>query len=743
MKPEQKETFRERIARSDIPIEAVAAYPLPGTAVPEKFAFSPDNRWLTYLFSAEGSLTQQLYAFDPETCRPRVVVDARDLGATEEKLSLQEKLRRERTRQRGLGVTQYAWAKRTERILIPLGGGLYIQDGLDGELRELVRGEDGPLQDAQFSPDGRWVAYVRDAELYVVPAEGGRPRQLTSGARGTGKTHGLAEYIAQEEMDRGHGYWWSADSSFIAFTEVDETHIPVYRILHLGKDEVGETAQEDHRYPFAGQANARVRLGVVPVTGGDVVWMPLGEDEDLYLARVNWLPDGGLTAQLENREQTDLKLVRFEPDTGNRRVLLTETSSVWINLHDLFRPLKRIGWERGGGFIWASERTGFRHLYLYDNQGQLIRPLTQGEWMVESIAGVDEHNQVVYFTGTKDGPLECHLYAVSFEGEEPRRITTQPGTHAVVVDRSLTRFVDTFQSVDTPPRVSLRSLADGAVLCEVFTGADSRIAQFKLAPPELIRFENQDEIELYGAVYRPPKRYGSGPFPVIVSVYGGPHNQMVSNSWRMTSSMRAQYLSGLGFLVFVLDNRGSARRGLNFEGFIKNRLGDFEVRDQVEGIKWLVDRGLADPERVGIYGWSYGGFMAAMCLMRAPETFKVAVAGAPVAAWDGYDTHYIERYMGTPQSNPQGYRESSLIYSAGQMEGKLLLIHGLVDENVHFRHTARLINALIRERKPYDLMLFPDERHLPRKLEDRVFMEERIRDYFLENLAPEDVPEKS
>jgi len=733
MKPEQADAPQGKTLQPEIPIEAVATYPLPGTVVPEKFAFSPDHRWLTYLFSAEGNLTQQLYVFDPETCQSRLVVDARDLGNTEENLPLQEKLRRERLRQRGLGVTQYAWARRTERILIPLQGDLYLKDGLGGKLCKLASGGDKPLQDAQFSPDGGWVAYVQDAELYVVPTEGGTPRQLTSGARGTGKTHGLAEYAAQEEMGRGQGYWWSPDSSFIAFTEVDETHIPVYRILHQGKDETGEAAQEDHRYPFSGQVNARVRLGVVPVTGGDTTWMQFGE-EDIYLARVDWLPDGSLAAQLENREQTALKLVRFEPDTGNRWELLTEINSVWINLHDMFKPLKRIGWERRGGFIWASERTGFCHLYLYDDHGQLIRPLTRGEWMVESIAEVDEHNQVVYFQGTKDSPLERHLYAVSFEGEEPRRITEEAGMHAVVLDRSMKRFVDTFQSVNTPPRVTLRSIADGKILCEIHTRIDPRLTNLKLRPPELVQFENQDETVLYGAIYRPPRHFGEGPFPTIVSVYGGPHKQMVSNSWEMTAAMRAQYLSSLGFLVFVLDNRGSARRGLNFEGVIKHRMGYYEVLDQAEGVQWLVSQGLADRTRVGIYGWSYGGFMAAMCLMRAPETFKVAVAGAPVAAWDGYDTHYTERYMGMPQANPEGYRESSLMHYASQLQGKLLLIHGLIDENVHFRHTARLINALIQARKPYDLMLFPDERHLPRKLADRVFMEERIRDYFLDNL---------
>ena len=734
MKSEQTEAFKGQTSQSDIPIETVATYPLPGTVVPNKFAFSPDDRWLTYLFSAAGSLTQQLYAFDPETGQSRLVVDAKDLGDTEANLPLQEKLRRERLRQRGLGVTQYAWNRRTEQILIPLRGDLYIQDGVNGDLRKLVSSGGKPLQDAQFSPDGQWVAYVQDAELYVVPTEGGTPRQLTSGARGTGKTHGLAEYAAQEEMGRGHGYWWSPDSTLIAFTEVDETHIPVYRILHSGKDDVGETAQEDHRYPFAGQANARVQLGVVPVTGGEATWMQLGEEEDIYLARVNWLADGSLAAQLENREQSTLKLVRFEPETGNGLELLTETSNVWINLHNMFKPLKRNDTERGGGFIWASERTGFCHLYLYDDQGQLIRSLTRGEWMVESIVGVDEHEQMVYFMGTKDSSLERHLYAIPFEGKEPRRITKQPGIHAVVLDRSQKRFVDTCQSIDAPPQVTLRSIADGAALCEIHTPDDPRIVALKLTPPELVHFENQDGTVLYGAIYRPPQRFGDGPFPTLIYVYGGPNHQMVSNSWSMTVTMRAQYLSSLGFLVFALDNHGSARRGLNFEGMIKHRLGYFEVRDQVEGVQWLVQQGLTDPARVGIFGWSYGGFMAAMCLLRAPETFKVAVAGAPVAAWDGYDTHYTERYMGTPQSNPEGYRESSVTHYAGQLKGKLLLIHGLIDENVHFRHTARLINALIRARKPYDLMLFPDERHMPRKLEDRVFMEERIRDYFLENL---------
>jgi dipeptidyl-peptidase-4 len=237
---------------------------------------------------------------------------------------------------------------------------------------------------------------------------------------------------------------------------------------------------------------------------------------------------------------------------------------------------------------------------------------------------------------------------------------------------------------------------------------------------------------LFGAVYRPE---GQPPYPTVVSVYGGPHAQMVTNSWAMTAAMRAQHLRSLGFLVFVLDNRGSARRGVDFETAIARDMGNVEVQDQVDGVRWLVGQGLTDPQRVGIYGWSYGGYMAAMSLARAPEVFRAAVAGAPVTHWDGYDTHYTERYMGAPRSNPEGYERSSVLAHAADIAGRLLLVHGLIDENVHFRHTARLVNALIRERKRYELLLFPDERHVPRRFEDRLYMEERIRDFLLGALS--------
>ncbi|MCP5095936.1 MAG: S9 family peptidase [Chloroflexi bacterium] len=713
---------------SHLTITDVATYPLPGMAIPAAFQFSPDDTLLTYLYSEEGSLTRQLFAYDidSETKSPRIQTVS---GNSDETVSLEEALRRERQRQREFGITQYAWSG-NGRILTPIRGGLYIQNSKDEPLQALVPPSNRPILDPRFSPNGQWIAFVQDAELYIVSAAGGTSKQLTSGARGTGKTNGLAEYIAQEEMGRRHGYWWATDSQSIAFAEVDETHIPIYRITHQGKDGVGTGAQEDHRYPFAGAANATIRLGVVSIDGGDPIWMDLGKEQDIYLARVNWASKNRLLVQRLNRAQTRLDLILLNPKTGQSQLLLTEETDVWINLHALFRPVAKIEGDEDGGFVWGSERTGFQHLYLYNWDGDVIRPLTQGNWMVTSIAAIDTKNQQLYFTATKDGVTETHLYCVSLHGDGLTQLTPEPGTHTVAINHANTHFIDTYHAVDAPPTITYRELVNGRILKTIFAQSDPRLSDQTLPSPTLSTFTSRDGEKLHCAIYHPPAQFGDGPFATVVSVYGGPHAQRVTNSWGLTVDMRAQYLSQQGFIVIKVDNRGSARRGLAFEGALKHDMGNIEVQDQVDGVRWLVEKGMTDPDNVGIYGWSYGGYVAAMALARAADTFKVAVAGAPVTHWDGYDTCYTERYMGTPLTNPQGYKESAVMTHADKIKGELLLVHGLIDENVHFRHTARLINALIHARKKYDLLLFPNERHMPRGLADRIYMEERILDTF-------------
>jgi dipeptidyl-peptidase-4 len=724
-------------------LEDAAAYPLPGTVGPQSLSFTPDGAEIVYLRSPERDLVRQLYAYDLIAKRERLLFTPPGGGATEDNLSLAEKLQRERQRQRELGVTSYAWAEKGDTLLVPLTGKIYVKTPEDAAPRLLVDpGPGGPVLDPRLSPDGRHVASVHDAELYVVPVAGGAPRQLTSGARGTGKTHGLAEYIAAEEMDRDHGFWWSPDGQWIAFTEVDETHIPVYRLVHQGKDAVGDDAQEDHRYPFAGTPNARVHLGVVPAAGGKPVWVALEDFE--YLARVGWLKDGALVAQTQDRAQKRLRLLRASPKTGDTSRLLEETQEPWINLHSDLRSLGP-GADGLSPFVWSSERSGFRHLELRAGDGALIRELTSGTWPVDKVVEVDEDRGLVYFLGWRERPTEQHLFSVPLAGGEIKQLTREPGVHGVVFDRQKRRFIDVHHSAARPPSVTVRSAEDGAEIAALPEQDDPRLA-LDLPPPEFVSFKNRHGDTLWAAIYRPdpeamrvgargaPTR-ATAPYPTMVAIYGGPHAQRVADAWTTTVDMRAQALRSRGYLVLKVDNRGSARRGLAFEGAIHRDLGRVELEDQVDGVRHFAALGLIDPDRVGIYGWSYGGYLSAMAMVRHPDVFRLAVAGAPVTHWDGYDTHYTERYMGTPADNPDGYRESSVMAHAGQLRGALMLVHGLIDENVHFRHTSRLIGALIRARKAYELLLFPDERHMPRGLEDRVHMEEQILAFMQKHLG--------
>ncbi len=730
------------------PIEATAAFPAPGMTLPGSLSFSADDIHLTYLLGAPANPWQRLCEMETDAGTTRLLLDPGEDGIREDALSLAQTLRRQRERSRATGIVSYACVNHSRRLLIPLRNGLYALDGLDGPepvMRCVVEG--GDIETPALSPNGDAVAFVRDGEVCVAPlttpqqtkpspssatnAVEPKPRQITHGARTAGVTHGLAEYVAQEELGRREGLWWSPDGQWIAFEEVDERPISHLVIPHLGLQAPEPQAREEHHYPFAGAANARVRLGVVAAQGGEPIWMDLDFGEEVYLARVFWRRDGALGAIVVNRPQRTLWLVRFDRSTGQRTTVLTEESDLWLHV-----PPRGLIELESGEFVWASERTGFRHLYVYAPSGELLRELTAGEWVVDDLLAVDLAGQMVYFTSAREDPREKHLYAVPLMGGDIRRITTEPGMHDVVIDHGFRRFVDTWSAIDQPPTVTLRALADGAPLHQIPTPQDGRIEEYKLTPPELITLRNRANDLLYGAIYRPdPSRYGPGPYPTIVSVYGGPHAQEITNSWgRMTANLTLQYLRGLGYLIFALDNRGSARRGMRFESALARRFGQVEVEDQVDGVRWLVDQGWCDPQRVGVTGWSYGGYMSLMCLAQAPDIFRVAVAGAPVTDYAGYDTAYTERYLETPETNGEGYRATSVFTYAEAIRGKLLLIHGMLDENVHFRHSARLLETLIHANTPVDTIFFPEERHMLRFAPNRLYMNERLVSYFLAHL---------
>ena len=709
-------------------IERIYSSPSLNGQTPKSLKFSPDGSRVTYLQGkAEDLHRYDLWEYNLASKEHKLLVDSQSLFSGPENLSDEEKARRERQRIYGIGIIEYQFSQDGSALLFPLNGDIYYYHLASKTAKRLT--ETTAFEtDVKFSPKGNFVSYIREQNIYVLNIASGEERQLTTDGAGAIK-NGMSEFVAQEEMDRMTGYWWSPDEKHIAFLRVDET--PVQTII---RNEIYAEKIEliEQRYPATGTNNVHIQLAVTDIKGKKIRFIDLGKNKDIYIPRVKWFADSKkLSYQWQSRDQKTLVLKSYNLKNHRQKTLLTETSTHWINLHKDLTFLKD-----NKSFIWASERDGYKHLYHYTLKGQLISQLTKGEWVVDSLRRVDEKNGWVYFTGRADTPLERHLYKVPLTGKSPenvQRITKRNGFHSINFSATSDSYLDSFSNIKTPTQVSLH-LANGkhiTWLAQNKVTPEHPVAPYydDLVMPEFGSLKSDDgQANLFYKLYKPKNMQPGKKYPVIVQVYGGPHAQRVTNSWQ--GADMTQYMLQQGYIVYQLDNRGSNYRGTAFEFPIYETLGKVEVTDQITGVKYLHTLPYVDKERIGIYGHSYGGYLALMTMFKAGDYFKAGVSGAPVTDWMLYDTHYTERYLNHPKANADGYQQSSVFPYISGLSGPLMIYHGMADDNVLFTNTTKLIKALQDEGKLFELMTYPGSKHSMRGKKVKVHLNSTIMDFF-------------
>lgn len=732
-----------------MPAPAAAAAPAPGALLtPERVfanpslagpvargvSLSPDGELVAFLRSREDDVdVQDLWAAPTGEGEPFKLIDARALVPDAGELSEAEKARRERMRISARGVVEYSWDEQGRYILAPLEGDIFLAEREGGNVRRLTETEADEI-DAKVSPEGNFVSWVRDQDLVVYDLATNRETAITDEGEGL-ITWATAEFIAQEELDRDTGYWWSPNERYIALQRTDESTVDIIPRLDITG---GGAATVEQRYPRAGRPNAVVELYVHDRERGRRVKVDLGDNADIYLGRVTWSTDGAtLYVQRLSRDQKTLDLLSVDPATGASRVILTQRSDAWVPLTHDFKALK------DGNFIWSTEETGWRHLYLYDRDGEMIRPITYGPWAVKGLNGVNQDTGEVFFTASfeyaerPEGVTGGHSLCVfpgdrramcDVQGEEPTTqrlwrgsmnetasrftpVTPGGGWWSASMNGPGTAFVGNYSDLNTPPQSGLYR-ADGTLIRWI---EENRLDESHPYHPYASRrgevtygtLESHGET-LVWQMTTPPGFDPSQTYPVVMQVYGGPSGGGVRRSWQSSTN---QLLTEAGYIVFRLDNRGEGDRSAAFKQALYLKMGQPEVEDQVLGANYLRTLPFVDDSRIAMMGWSYGGFMSLMAITEPDMGLASAISGAPPTEWGLYDTAYTERYMSTPEANREGYAASDVIPRLPNMTGRLLLMHGMADDNVIFENTTRVLNALQEGSIPFETMLYPGQRH--------------------------------
>ena len=700
---------------------------------PEKrvnFSGTPSNpRWLKdgvhyIVASKERNASPRLLKVNAVTGKSEPFYNAAKMEAAFDALSGISK----ETAKRLANQTSYQMNPEETGVLINQSNDLfYYEFGSDRAVR-LTHNPEEEVGES-FSPDGRMISFVRSNNLYVEDVASQREHALTRD--GNPKVlNGRLDWVYQEEVyGRGNfgAYWWSPDSTRIAFLRLDEHPVPEFTVVdHVPYDQNVEVTP----YPKAGDPNPIVKLGVINAAGGDVHWVDTYKypAEDLLIVRVGWMPDGKkVWFQAQNREQTFLDLNSANPEDGKSSNMFRETTKAWVEAID-----EGLRWLKDGSFLWLSDRSGWRHIYHYNSDGRMIKQVTNGDWDVRSLEQVDEGKGTVYFSGTEHSFIANHEYSIKLDGSGLDRITMTEGSHRASFNSNVSHFVDFWNDVNTPQQVRLYD-STGKLVRIIDENKVDALSQYKLGKVEFMNVKTRDGFTMEAMMIKPPDFDPNKKYPVWSYTYSGPQAPQVRNTWGGPRYMWHQMLAQKGYIIWMCDNRTASNKGVNSAWPLYKNFGELELRDLEDGFTWLKSQPYVDGSRIGLWGWSYGGFMTSYALTHS-QTFKIGIAGGTVSDWRNYDTIYTERYMQTPQNNQEGYQKSSPVHFAKDLHGKLLLIHGAIDDNVHMANTVQFLYELQKAGKQVQFMIYPKSRH---GVTDPVLvkhMQQMMTDFILGNL---------
>ena len=612
----------------------------------------------------------------------------------------------------GISFSDYSFSEDEKKVLLPTEtesiyrystrSNYYVYDRETKIAEEL---SEGKQRLAQFSPDASKVAFVKENNIFIKDIINNTELQVTFDGEINKIINGATDWVYEEEFAFDNGMQWNASGNKIAYYRFDEENVPEFS-MDLFTDLY--PSQSQFKYPKAGETNSTIELFIYDLDSNKTTKANINTEEEFYIPRIKWtLDENVLSVQRMNRHQNQLDFILVDAKDGSSQTIFTENDAAYIDVTDNLTFL-----NDGKYFIWTSEKSGYNHIYLYNLKGKQVRQITKGNYDVTDFYGIDESNNTVYFASSERSPMHRDVYAIQLNGKNKKTLTNKIGTNSATFSTNYKYFINQYSNANTPYYFSLFDAKGNEVrMLKDNNNLKNSLSEYALSQKEFFNFKTTEGIDLNGWMMKPHNFDETKQYPVFMYLYGGPGSQQVTDSWGGSNFLWYQMLTQQGYIVACVDNRGTGARGSEFKKCTYQQLGKLETEDQIEANRYLANLPYVDGSRIGIFGWSYGGYMSSLCLLKGADEFKMAIAVAPVTNWRYYDSIYTERYMRTPQENAAGYDDNSPINHVEKLKGKYLLVHGSADDNVHYQNTMEMTNALVNANKQFDLFIYPNKNH--------------------------------